>query len=109
MTWVVGASSILGYGAMISDVRITFSDGTQSDMLRKVYPVGPWILAGFAGSVKIGLALIDNLRRSLASAIPLEAPEGYGFVFNPDAVAEEWSPQATEIFRTMPKEERSLG
>lgn len=32
MTWVVGASSILGYGVMISDVRITFSDGTEKDM-----------------------------------------------------------------------------
>lgn len=79
MTWVVGASSILGYGVMISDVRITFSDGTEKDMLRKVYPVGPWMLAGFAGSVRIGMTLIDNLKQSLSDTIPRDGPEGYAF------------------------------
>ena len=109
MTWVVGASSILGYGVMVSDVRITFSDGTQSDMLRKVYPIGPWMLAGFAGSVLIGMTLLDNLQRSLAATIPQNGPEGYGFVFNPDAVAEHWAPRAAEIFARMPVEEQALG
>ena len=94
---------------MISDVRITFSDGTEKDMLRKVYPVGPWMLAGFAGSVRIGMTLIDNLKQSLSDTIPRDGPEGYGFVFNPDAVAQEWGPRAAEIFAAMPAEEQAAG
>jgi hypothetical protein len=47
----------LGYGVMISDVRITFADGTEVDLLRKAYRVGPFILAGFAGSAHVGMRL----------------------------------------------------
>jgi hypothetical protein len=54
MTWVIGASSIFDYGAMMSDVRVTFSNGRTLDLLQKAYPVGPYIVAGFAGSVRIG-------------------------------------------------------
>jgi hypothetical protein len=42
---------------MVSDVRITFPDKTEADLLRKCYAVGPSILAGFSGSVRIGLKL----------------------------------------------------
>ena len=109
MTWVVGASSILGYGVMISDVRITFADGTQSDMLRKVYPMGPWMLAGFAGSVRVGMTLLDSLQRSLEAIIPPDRRDGHSFVFNPDAIAEQWGPHAADIFARMPQEEQALG
>jgi hypothetical protein len=35
MTGVIGASSIFGCGTIMSDVRITFSDGSEHDMLQK--------------------------------------------------------------------------
>jgi ATP-dependent protease HslVU (ClpYQ) peptidase subunit len=53
------------YGAMMSDVRVTFSDGSERDLVQKAYSVGPYILAGFAGSVKIGFQLIESLARFL--------------------------------------------
>jgi hypothetical protein len=94
---------------MISDVRVSFTDQTQSDMLRKVYPIGPWMLAGFAGSVRIGMTLIDNLQCSLSATVPQNPPKGYNFVFNPDVVAEDWAPRAAEIFARMPAEEQAQG
>jgi hypothetical protein len=51
MTWVVGASSVTGHGLMASGVRISFGDGTEADLLRKSYRVGPYILAGVYGDV----------------------------------------------------------
>jgi hypothetical protein len=39
---------------MMSDVRVTFPDGRVRDLVQKAYPVGRYIVAGFAGSVKIG-------------------------------------------------------
>lgn len=111
MTWVVGASSISGCGIMVSDVRITFADGSEADILRKVYPVGPYLLAGFAGSVHIGMVLIDHLQRCLYQTAPTadQIPPGQAFAFNPDAVIEEWAPSAAEIFSKMPEAERNLG
>jgi hypothetical protein len=40
MTWVIGASSIFDYGAMMSDVRVTFRDGRERDLVQKAYAVG---------------------------------------------------------------------
>ncbi|QQG35387.1 MAG: hypothetical protein HYS17_07485 [Micavibrio aeruginosavorus] len=111
MTWVVGASSVLGYGVMVSDVRISFSDGSEADLLRKVYPVGPYLMAGFAGSVRIGMTLIDHLQRCLYQTLQNldQAPPGQAFAFNPDVIAEDWSSSAADIFSRMPDEERELG
>lgn len=111
MTWVIGASSLFGYGVMISDVRITFADGSEADILRKAYVVGPYMLAGFAGSVRIGMSLIDHLQRCLINTVEEmgETPEGHAFAFNPDAVIEDWAPDAAKIFQEMPEEERNLG
>jgi hypothetical protein len=48
----MGASSIFGYGAIISDVRVTFADGSEKDMVQKAYSLGPYIVGGFAGPIK---------------------------------------------------------
>jgi hypothetical protein len=44
----------MGYGFGISDVRVTLGDGTEADCLQKLYPIGRYLAAGFAGSVAIG-------------------------------------------------------
>jgi hypothetical protein len=64
MTWVVGATSFFGYGALYSDIRVTFSDGTNEDILQKAYPITNFIAAGFAGSVRIGFCLLQSLAES---------------------------------------------
>src|SRR5688500_10402051 len=38
MTWVLGAGVMWGYGALISDVRVTWPDGRHLDALQKIYP-----------------------------------------------------------------------
>ncbi len=65
MTWIVGTPALFGYGFGISDVRVTFGDDTEVDCLQKIHPVGQWIAAGFAGSVQIGFAMVNELRRFL--------------------------------------------
>jgi hypothetical protein len=91
MTWVIGAGSFLGHGIMISDIRISFSDGTEADLLRKAYTVAPYIIAGFAGSVRIGMELIDSLIVACRGT-----PKGT--YFPPEEIATGWQPHAAEIF-----------
>lgn len=104
MTWVVGASSVLGYGLLISDVRITFGDGTEADLLRKSYPVAKYMLAGFAGSVEIGLRLVDSLQRLLHRP---DIPEDVAW--QPEWVADNWSPVAARLFAASPPSEQVSG
>lgn len=104
MTWVVGASSVTGHGLMASDVRITFGDGTELDLLRKSYRVGPYILAGFAGSVEIGLHLIGGLQEFLN--VP-DIPDN--FAWQPDWVAQNWFPKAAKLFEAAPSAEQDCG
>lgn len=104
MTWVVGASSIFGYGVMISDVRVSWGDGTEIDLLRKSFRIAPFLLAGFAGSVHIGFQLIDDLQRFLV--LP---PGVQGVAWRPEWVAENWSPRAAEVFAASADEEKQLG
>ncbi len=101
MTWVVGGSSLFGYGVMVSDVRVSWDDGTEADLLRKAYRVGPYLLAGFAGSVSIGFQLIGNLQSFL---LP---PDGSQSMWRPEWVAEHWHPEAAKIFAQAPTIEQA--
>jgi hypothetical protein len=103
VTWVIGAATMAGQGIMISDVRISFRDGTETDLLRKSYPVGPYILAGFAGSVKIGMALIASLKESL------QMPKNETGYWSPEWVTEQWSPIAAQVFAESEDEEKGRG
>jgi hypothetical protein len=104
MTWVIGASSIFGYGAMMSDVRVTFSDGRKRDLLQKAYPVGPYIVAGFAGSVRIGFQMLESLAKFLI--VPPNAPQPGAW--EPEWVAEHWKPIAFQIFASADTQEQAL-
>jgi hypothetical protein len=39
VTWVIGASSLFGYGVVLLDVRVRLADGTRADLVKKAYPV----------------------------------------------------------------------
>ena len=104
MTWVIGASSIFDYGAMMSDVRVTFSDGTERDLIQKAYPVGPYIVAGFAGSVRIGFQMLESLAKFLI--VPPNAPQPGAW--EPEWVAERWKPLAVQIFESADELEQAL-
>jgi len=100
MTWIVGAAAALGYAVGISDVRVTFGDGSERDCLQKIYPMARFIAAGFAGSVQIGFAMLDGLAHQLR-----DAPEGQAFL--PQEVADCFSPLASDIFQSFPPHERA--
>lgn len=101
MTWIVGMPGMFGYGIGISDIRVTLSNGTERDCLQKIYKVGDFIAAGFAGSVAIGFGMIDRLRELLLSDDPTRA-------WDPKAIADWWPEDAREVFNSFPDEERNL-
>jgi hypothetical protein len=104
MTWVVAASTIYGYGALYSDVQVTYPDGTTRDVLQKAYPVANFMAGGFAGSVKIGFMLMQSLIDHL------KAPAGYAktHALDPVAAALSWEPIAQSVFATADAGERKL-
>jgi hypothetical protein len=55
--------TVFGYGALYSDVQVTFRDGGTKHLLQEAYPLSNFIAAGFAGSVHIGFMLLDSLHR----------------------------------------------
>jgi hypothetical protein len=63
MTWILGSAPSFGYGALISDVRVSWSNGAKLDRLQKIYPIGAGLMAGFAGSVAVGFWMILLIQR----------------------------------------------
>ena len=102
MTWVIGGITPFGYGVGISDIRVSWNTGYFKDCLQKVYPVGNFIIAGFAGSVDLGFKLIDDLRQFLFLDEPNEA-------WIPEWVAIKWYRRARRIFNRAPKHIQKLG
>lgn len=102
MTWVIGGITPFGYGVGISDIRVSWKNGNFKDCLQKVYPVGNFIIAGFAGSVTLGFNLIDDLRQFLFLDKPNEA-------WIPEWVAIKWHRRARRIFNSAPQSIKKLG
>jgi hypothetical protein len=65
MTWILGLRSSGGYVALLADIRVTLADGTERDLLQKLYPVGGNHAVAFAGSVAIGLRTIETIKRRI--------------------------------------------
>jgi hypothetical protein len=105
MTWVVGLRSGFGYAAVMSDVQVTWrSQDKTLDCLQKVYPIAPYMVAGFAGSVRIGFALLIDLYRCVN--FPGREEEG---AVNTRIVAQRWWRRARKIFSTQEPSLRELG
>ena len=65
MTWVIGRAGPFGYAVGLSDIRVTLHDGTKADCLQKIYRVGSNMALSFAGSVKIGFRIVEELSAGL--------------------------------------------
>jgi hypothetical protein len=102
MTWILGSPTMFGYGLGISDVRVTLGDGSEVDCLQKIYPVGRWIAAGFAGNVYIGFAMVEELRK-------LAYLENERLACDPVLVAQEWPHYARQLFARFPADARGDG
>lgn len=102
MTWVIGSSTMFGYGIVMSDIRVTCGDtGITMDVLQKAYPVGDFIVAGLAGDVGTGLTLLRSMQLFLRRMKP-EADE----CFDPEWVAENWSKEAKQIYSDISRDEQ---
>lgn len=106
MTWVIGIDTLLGPGLLVSDVCVSWQkpDGSYitKDCLQKIYRVSPSIMAGFAGSVEIGFALIN----SLTTFLKLPETEKGQVDWIPDRVARSWQVKARTLFSGSPSKER---
>jgi hypothetical protein len=83
---VIGVAPVHGHGLLISDTRAEFSlmpNAPSANCIQKIHYVGPNIIAGFAGSIKLGYRQIAVLKRELGSAKP-----EYGW--NIDQISESW-------------------
>ncbi|QBR83750.1 hypothetical protein E3983_04900 [Legionella israelensis] len=104
MTWILGASSLFGYGLILSDIQVSVGK-ERFDILQKAYPLSNFISGGFAGSVKIGFMLLQSLSDTLE--IPREYQQT--FAWDPIKIANAWSPRARDIFMRESLQERRLG
>ena len=101
MTWIVGRALPWGYTVAVSDIRVTFDNGSEVDCLQKIYEVGPFIALGFAGSVRIGFRMVERLRQLLGGLKP-------GQTWKPDVVAELWPEEARKVFARFSKRQQDL-
>lgn len=103
LTWIAVTPTVLGYAAGVSDIRVTWRDGRPPlDCLQKIYPVGRFIAAGFAGSVEFGFWAINDLRRYLYA----DDPQG---AWIPGWVAFHWYRRARRVFAHAPESIKQLG
>lgn len=99
MTWVVSATSVFGYSVAVSDIQVTCNtSGRRMDVLKKVFQVGKYIAAGFAGDVRAGMALVTDLSTFLN---PCEIPEDE--CWDPQWVAENWPDHARRAYELLKK------
>lgn len=108
MTWIIGGTTIFGYGFVLSDtcVTITSENGNvrTMDVLQKAYPIAPDIVAGFAGSILIGFRMLHHLRKQL------QPPEGReDWAWDLGSLIENMPPLFQEIFQKSSPEEQASG
>ena len=95
MTWIVGVPVPFGYAFGCADIRVTFNNGREEDCLQKIYQVGPYVCAAFAGSVRVGFELLSHIGSVLQNVEP-------GGGWDLDEVAKWWPEDAREVWSKMP-------
>lgn len=97
---------MFGYGIIASDTCVTIKNPDTGkiatvDAVQKAFPLGPFVIGGFAGSIYIGFELISSLRSFLR--IP-ESEDNCAWYL--DWVVENWKQTAKKIFEGAPQSER---
>lgn len=108
MTWILGSAIPFGYGALISDIRVTWQNRAHKDVLQKIYPIGSMMMAGFAGSVQLGFAMIEDMQRAFDLSQPPDFPTRRNTWFVQEACW-RWHRRGRRIFRRAPARIRRLG
>lgn len=102
MTWVVGVPIMFGYSIGCADIRVTYADGREQDCLQKIYQVGPFVCAAFAGSVSVGFEMLARITQLLQGGEP-------GGAWDLDVVSQWWPDDARAVWARMPEHEKRLG
>ena len=105
MTWVFGTPlAFFGMALCVADIQVTLPDGRQVDCLQKLYPMHKNVLAGFAGDVQIGFALLEALARELPAYSSEEPP-----AVTVSELIQAFSGRARDVFKDAPLANRSQG
>lgn len=99
MTWIVATPTMFGYGFAVSDIRVTLRDRSELDCLQKIHCVGRHVALGFAGSVKIGFDMVDELQKAIFC-------EDESLACVPQQLADWWPGRAREVFGRSEQTER---
>ncbi len=108
LTFVVGLTGLPNGGYVASDVRIGSKDSSgrfrpwSGVGVQKVYPIGPFLVAGFSGSVKLGFWAIYDLRRFIG-----DVPEDCAV--SPCKVARWWWRRPRRAWASIPSELKEAG
>ena len=107
MTWIIGSTALCGSASLVSDICVTFTeaDGVQRhiDCLQKIYFLGPSIIGGFSGSVRIGFDIFEILQREFSNGPP-------GAALDMSIAAQTWLPRVIRrVFLSAPGTEQRLG
>src|SRR5512147_775130 len=102
MTWVIGRPGPFGYAIGLSDIRVTLHDGKEVDCLQKIYKVASNMALGFAGSVKIGLKIVEELSTSLYISDP-------HYAHDPRIIAKQFYTGTQKIFNSFSPEIKAGG
>jgi hypothetical protein len=103
MTWVLGSPTWFGVSACVADVQVTVGDETF-DCLQKLYGLERNVLAGFAGNVRTGFAMLARLQRLIdAQKTSQEDPADIRALF------QEYPEVARDLFAGLPEELRHGG
>jgi hypothetical protein len=94
VSWVIGGSTFFGYGVVLSDICVTCGPNDKRfDVLQKAFPLGKFIVGGFAGNVGIGLSMLRSLQMYLN-----DNPPARDECWEPEYVSEKWSKEAKRMY-----------
>lgn len=94
MSWIIGGSTIFGYGVILSDICVTCNrTGRRWDVLQKAFPLGKFIVGGLAGDIGIGLSMLRSLQMFLS-----DDPPPHGECWEPEYVSDVWSKEAKRMY-----------
>jgi hypothetical protein len=108
MTWVIGMPGFLTRGVVVSDVRVSLVNTRtglvvrEVDAVQKIHQVAHNMVLGFAGSVELGFALVEDLRR-FNQWVPA------GNVASPAWTAWHWGRRVRFIWSRLPPAAQQLG
>jgi hypothetical protein len=103
MTWVFGSPTWLGSSVCVADIQVTVG-GQTFDCLRKLYGLDRNVIAGFAGNVKTGFAMLAKLQQLVDAG--KSSPDGPADI---EALIDAYPGVARDLFASLPDELRAGG